>query len=114
MNEIILNQQTADEIDEGQVIYNKIYMGEQLSIEELAVVFNSLVSGEEWISVENRLPEKNDYYAVVLNSPKIEGAGVAEAFWAGDRWDWGVSIRYENHMKLSVTHWQPLPAPPKE
>jgi len=67
----------------------------------------------DWTSV-NEPPEEHGYYAVALNSPKIEGVSVAEAYWAGDRWDWGVSIRYANHMEISVILWQPLPAPPED
>ena len=75
----------------------------------------------EWISVEDRLPEANDTLRVAghIGESKIF---VSQAMYQeGDGW---VSVHaayeYQNvesygfeDSGLKVTHWQPLPEPPK-
>ena len=75
---------------------------------------------EEWISVKDRLPEKAGGYLVRYVSRRDSGSvaveGVTEMTYTGEtvrgeklwRWKW--------HGRLSlweITHWRPLPAPPK-
>lgn len=60
---------------------------------------------ERWISVKERLPEPGDYVLVV---DKHEYMTVAE-FAHGRFWPDSVYIN-----QVTITHWQPLPAPPKE
>jgi hypothetical protein len=62
-----------------------------------------------WISVEDRLPEKADRYLVAL---EFDGAIVVdfddyEEFREG--WDW---LRYYD-IEPPITHWMPLPEPPE-
>lgn len=60
----------------------------------------------EWISVKDRLPEDN---AVVLCKCR---AGIYEVLmWIGGSWYHDTNHCY---MKGFVTHWMPLPEPPKE
>ena len=61
----------------------------------------------KWISVEERLPEKG---TVVLafgtrsaTTGQFQGVGTAPWFW------W-----WKGHTIKRVTHWMPLPKPPKE
>ncbi len=59
-----------------------------------------------WISVEDELPESGQ--CVLLYSPK---SGVGEGAWLSDKgyfeqWRW-------NTILTNVTHWMPLPEPPK-
>ena len=61
----------------------------------------------EWISVEDRLPESGQ--CVLINS---KNGGVAEGAYLSakghfEQWRW-------NSIKKDVTHWQPLPEPPKD
>jgi hypothetical protein len=57
----------------------------------------------EWISVENKLPEKTRW--VLVHTPLgflcVGAITISGAWWSV----WGNS-------KIHVTHWQPLPEPP--
>lgn len=61
----------------------------------------------EWISVKERLPQSGQ--CVILYSVK---SGVAEGAWLEskghyEQWRW-------NAIMTNVTHWMPLPEPPKQ
>jgi uncharacterized protein DUF551 len=66
----------------------------------------------EWISVKERMPETRER---VLIAPARQGGvrfGVDVAIWHGSFWDhpnWSVCAKRDY-----VSHWQPLPPPPKE
>lgn len=61
-----------------------------------------------WISVKERLPEY-DYLYIVCRT--IQGHQICfEARWEGNKW---LSV-VENVQLGYITHWQPLPEPPKE
>ena len=53
-----------------------------------------------WIPVTERLPEKTGIYAVW--TAKGFGNHLSASHWDGESWS------------LRVTHWMPLPTPPKE
>ena len=62
-----------------------------------------------WISVEDRLPKESGYYLIVHNTMMgkiiISGA-IDRCFYEPDpNFGW---------EEVNVTHWMPLPAPPKE
>ena len=59
----------------------------------------------QWISVKDRLPEDNDIVLIVF-----QGSVVSVAFYEGD---WRHPL-YPQTALVSVTHWMPLPEPPKE
>lgn len=63
----------------------------------------TLTTPNEWVSVEDRLPEQK--HNVLAYSPK---SGVAEADYADGVW---MQYRWSAVMD-GVTHWMPLPAPP--
>lgn len=69
--------------------------------------WNTRASG--WISVDERLPERTGYFLVSYN-----GADQIR-FVAGDVYKSGKNLGVEGFatFKRSVTHWQPLPEPPK-
>ncbi|MGI5825196.1 MAG: DUF551 domain-containing protein [Bacillota bacterium] len=85
----------------------------------------------EWISVEDRLPEKekyvlliskgwknsqNDVYIGCLKDNAIEADPKGERnFWGipTEETDWSI-YGWSYFKKPNVTHWQPLPEPPKE
>ncbi|MEE1301623.1 MAG: DUF551 domain-containing protein [Bacteroidales bacterium] len=59
----------------------------------------------EWINVKDELPLVQDDYLVYLPNGHIR-----TAYWmTEDFWEKGY---YSN--RLEVTHWMPLPEPPKE
>ena len=55
----------------------------------------------EWISIKNKLPEVGIYLVVAGTEPLV-------AFWYGDIW-----LSSEGGEKINVSHWMPLPEPPK-
>ena len=90
------------------------------------------VTGEEcaepksdgWISVNDRLPEKEGLYAVYLVSTEYGGinkdgsVGEVEYDWwrpcyweLSEYWGWGIGGN-KDRMELIITHWQPAPQPP--
>lgn len=60
-----------------------------------------------WISVDDRLPEKDGLY-IVCKTIKPHQI-VFEARWKENKW---LSVVKDNQLDF-VTHWQPLPEPPK-
>lgn len=65
-----------------------------------------------WISVKDRLPEKGneDWYNIVLTN-KQSGKKVVRTGY----WDYYHKRFYgfESTFNFEVTHWMPLPEPPK-
>jgi hypothetical protein len=63
----------------------------------------------EWISVKDRLPDENVWVIVAANGVTQYGT----AFLDCEGWNWfggesDIAPTYE------MSHWQPLPEPPKE
>ena len=62
----------------------------------------------EWISVKDRLPNKQGHYLVYTEEDGVFSAEYdpkrKRASWTDD---------YEGYCDLDVTHWMPLPTPPK-
>ena len=83
------------------------------------------VTVQEWISVKDRLPEKNGAYLTVINcfgrhltidvhSFAKDGEAVDEYNLAGEKDVWYFyDSEYGYVPSDSVTHWMPLPEPPK-
>ena len=83
------------------------------------------VTVQEWISVTERLPEEDKDYLVITNafgrcsSVKIrsfakDGETIDEYDLAGKKYVWYFwSNEYGYVSTNSVTHWMPLPEPPK-
>lgn len=68
------------------------------------------VTIQKWIPVTERLPECDNFLVALANGM------VGEAFLMDGDFYWqevAASWEYENPLK-SVTHWMPLPEPPKE
>ena len=63
----------------------------------------------KWISVEDRLPEKQGYYLVYTEE---DGVFSAEYNPKRERCPW--TDESEGYCDFPVTHWMPLPEPPKE
>ena len=71
----------------------------------------SEAEGERWISVEERLPEEGDHVPVIVC---IAGVTQNQTAYLLDGWlYWG--DRDSDPCPIDrMTHWRPLPAPPKE
>lgn len=72
------------------------------------------VSG--WISVKDRLPDDSDKIVLVIANGKFGNITLDEAFelacyYKDDGW---VLESYPDMENVRVTHWMPLPEPPKE
>lgn len=71
-----------------------------------------------WISVKDRLPDRSEYYLCYVDSPQsfccvraiLPYASKYKLFNAFD----GVSANDAKKYAINVTHWMPLPEPPKE
>lgn len=66
----------------------------------------------KWINVEERLPEQGKRYLVVRYD-EVTKTSFVDILWhdAHDLW-W--NRLYKNCGSFNVTHWMPLPEPPKE
>lgn len=70
----------------------------------------------KWISVEERLPEISDVVLVIASGKPRENIELHDAFliasfWGDEGW---IADGYEEWDAVNVTHWMPLPEPPKE
>ena len=63
-----------------------------------------------WIQVTERLPEKNDQWVLCLC---VSGAIEVLKF-DYTMWNWDAQYPGRCYMENYVTHWMPLPEPPKE
>ena len=90
-----------DEIPEGSPFAGKIkYLVEKLLAKG--------VTFQKWIPVTERLPERYDFVLIATIDKTV-----GEAVLNGDRHFYGVNTD-EYAEQLCVTHWMPLPEPPKE
>ena len=91
--------------------YDKAYMeaivGKRLPPPERVFFADHLIANgvtvNEWISVEERLPEKNSAVIVCTRTENV-----FQALYRYDGWDLLEAIA------AKITHWMPLPQPPKE
>ena len=70
---------------------------EALKIAGVAVMMN------EWININDKLPEKGRYVLVYDCCTGVQ----CGTNYGGDIWDFGYGL------SRNVTHWKPLPEPPK-
>ena len=75
-------------------------------------LINNGVTVQEWISVKDRLPEySNDGFAdAVLVT---DGFVQHMAYFVGGEWRFAESGEIKEPMWYRITHWMPLPQPPK-
>lgn len=74
----------------------------------------------KWISVKERLPEKMEYYVCMMGVEPDMGTRIEICFYAireegsmaVEKTGWGVPRLYP-WATHEVTHWMPLPEPPK-
>ena len=76
----------------------------------------------KWISVENRLPEKNvrvwAHYEASANHSDVSWNRDGQWFacWWGDKWNDKFVLQALSELdadQLKITHWMPLPEPPE-
>ena len=84
-----------------------------VSVENAAnILISNGVTVQEWISVDDRLPEySNDGFAdAVLVT---DGFVQHMAYFVGGEWRFAESGEIKEPMWYRITHWMPLPQPPK-
>jgi hypothetical protein len=88
-------------------------------IEELEAEIERLKQAGEWISVKNRLPERNTLVLITANGRTYTATlfdvdGIE--YWAvnnrGNSDD--PSTKVERVRATAITHWMPLPEPPEK
>lgn len=68
---------------------------------------------QEWISVEDRLPEEGEYVLCVLKGFNYGGKIQVCKFVPADKFKDKPYFEHFRNGFPSVTHWMPLPQPPK-
>jgi hypothetical protein len=71
---------------------------------------------QRWIPVTERLPEEGNIvmaYQPIPSWMKSGNGWIRIAVYTG-KGEWREEAEYHNRMTLPVTHWMPLPEPPKE
>ena len=71
------------------------------------------VTVQEWISVTERLPEEGDYVLCVLKGFNYGGKIQVCKFVPADKFKDKPYFEHFRNGFPSVTHWMPLPQPPK-
>ena len=75
-------------------------------------LINNRATVQEWISVKDRLPEySNDGFAdaVLVTDGFVQHI----AYFVGGEWRFAESGEIKEPMWYRITHWMPLPQPPK-
>ena len=76
-------------------------------------LISSGVTVQEWISVKDRLPEEGDYVLCVLKGFNYGGKIQVCKFCPADKFKDKPYFEHFRNGFPSVTHWMPLPEPPK-
>ena len=103
---------------------NMAYWGEKPIYEFADCLLANGVTVQEWISVDDRLPEESGYYLVVYRDKYNGSISIAFDMYVkcnvGEWWEsefacditkqflWATKLQEQE-----VTHWMPLPLPPK-
>ena len=67
------------------------------------------VTVQEWISVDDKLPEKSGYYLGFADNGRREVLSYSKKYQAFNAFD----DAYSEEYVIPVTHWMPLPELPK-
>lgn len=76
--------------------------------DDVMYIISNVATEREWISVDDRLPEEKANYIVYYKHAFVEDEnhiGICICFYDGDE--------FEMDFLHKVTHWMPLPHPPK-
>ena len=82
---------------------NMAYWGEKPIYEFADCLLANGVTVQEWISVDDRLPEKDEIVIICTDKNFIYAGELIGDTWFLDNDSW----------TATVTHWMPLPQPPK-
>ena len=97
----------------NEMVYNEWFNNEEIA-DELIANGVTFVTNTRWIPVTERLPKP--YVSVLVLRQKFDGGGcfqkiehILPVYGGGFVWFMDMSS-----WKSKVTHWMPLPEPPKE
>ena len=97
---------------------NMAYWGEKPIYEFADCLLANGVTVQEWISVDDRLPDNKEYDWVLaqvvedngfMHIPTVMEYRQSKNDWFEETYGW----LSEHNGAFTVTHWMPLPAPPK-
>ena len=102
------------------VLLDIIIQPGQITLGDIAdYLITNGVTVQEWISVDDRLPDKDGCYIVTACD---EGCSCGDGIWYDTvvieaeyykgEWSWNENGT-EYDITVLVTHWQPMPNPPK-
>ena len=69
------------------------------------------VQREGWVSVDDRLPE---LYTLVIVFQRMTGFRLMQLQGSANETEWYDENNNYDDSEFDITHWQPLPEPPKE
>ena len=101
------------EMDVREKLIELLKQIKYVSVENAAnILIDNGVTVQEWIPVDDRLPEdSNDGFAdAVLVT---DGFVQHMAYFVGGEWRFAESGEIKEPMWYRITHWMPLPEPPK-
>ena len=111
-----VREKLVELIEQSGACFERFPVGdyEQEQIEKIA---NHLIAHgvtvQEWISVAERLPEEGDYALCVLKGFNYGGKIQVCKFVPADKFKDKPYFEHFRNGFPSVTHWMPLPQPPK-
>ena len=96
-----------------ELIESARYWGSNTSEEIVDKLLDSGVTVQEWISAKDRLPEEGEYVLCVLKGFNYGGKIQVCKFVPADKFKDKPYFEHFRNGFPSVTHWMPLPEPPK-
>ncbi|EFO5535805.1 DUF551 domain-containing protein [Salmonella enterica] len=89
---------------------NKVQEYVRIERYQEAVIGNSPVTPDGWISCSERMPDNDESKPIAIFTGKCLGQGMFVATYDDD----GFFDYWEGMEIIGVTHWMPLPAPPQQ
>ena len=96
-----------------ELIESARYWGSNTSEEIADNLLENGVTVQEWVSVDDRLPKEGEYVLCVLKGFNYGGKIQVCKFVPADKFKDKPYFEHFRNGFPSVTHWMPLPQPPK-
>lgn len=107
-----IREKLVELIDESGACFNCFPCDDYEKEEKYKIADHLLANGvtvQEWISVKDRLPEENEIVVGWCKDNPFSSYTFEIVSWNGKGWVFVYAQRYVTN----VTHWMPLPKPPK-
>ena len=119
-NDLISRKKLIDDLEAWRKILDRrVSRFDDMVIHTLPVVFDlvneqkTVKAEPKWISVKERLPEKNGYYLCWVEASSVGEQKRCEhrkLYWEENVWLFSPKVFFVEHP----LYWMPLPEPPKE